>query len=76
MQVSPGDAENEVHLRCNLVVHEIRSGDHRQLGLGDLRALPAKCYYVLRRSDRWRIAHKKVVLINRHMPIINLSFLI
>lgn len=76
VQVTPGAADNEVNVRCNLVVHEVRSGDHRQLGLGDLRALPAKCYYVLRREERWRIAHKKVVLINRHMPIINLSFLI
>ena len=76
VQAWPGDAANEAIVRSNLVVHEIRSGDHRQLGLGDLRALPAKCLYVLRREERWRIAHKKVVLVNRHMPLINLSFLI
>ena len=78
VQVRPsnGERDRDANIRCNLVVHEIRTGDHRQLGLGDLRALPGKCEYILRREVRWRIAHKKVVLINRHTPIVNLSFLI
>jgi len=76
VQVWRGDHEDEALVRCNVVVHEIRVGDHLQLGLGQQRALAGKCEYRLRYQDGWRIACKKVVLINRHMPIVNLSFLI
>ena len=74
VQVLDCDAQGEARVRCNLVVHEIRTGDHRQLGLGDLRALPGKCEYRLRREERWLIVEKKVVLINRDLPLVNLSF--
>ena len=76
VQVWEGARPNEVHVRCNLVVHELRRGNHRQLGLGNQRALAGKCEYVLRYEDGWRIALRKVVLINRHLPIVNLSFLL
>ena len=76
VQVWPDGQIGQVIVRCNLVVHEIRSGDHLQLGLGDQRALAAKCDYLMRYDETWRIAQKKVVLINRHLPIVNLSFII
>jgi len=76
VQVWGGDSDDEAVVRCNLVVYEIRAGDHLQLGLGQQRALAGKCEYRLRHQDGWRIACKKVVLINRHMPIVTLSFLI
>ena len=76
VQVWGGDREDEALVRCNLVVYEIRVGDHLQLGLGQQRALAGKCEYRLRYQDGWRIAGKKVVLINRHLPIVNLSFLL
>src|ERR687887_1517601 len=75
VQVWEGARPNEVRVRCNLVVHELRRGNHRQLGLGNQRALAGKCEYILRYEDRWRIALREVVLINRHLPIPNLSFL-
>jgi ethylbenzene dioxygenase subunit beta len=76
VQVWGGDRADEALVRCNLVLYEIRGGDHLQLGLGQQRALAGKCEYRLRYHDGWRIACKKVVLINRHMPIVNLSFLL
>ena len=77
VQVWHEEGQEEALVRCNLVVHEIRTGDHLQLGLGDQRALASKCEYRLRHQDgKWRIALKKVVLINRHLPITNLSFLL
>ncbi len=77
VQVWHDQGNHEALVRCNLVVHEIRTGDHLQLGLGDQRALAAKCEYRLHYlDDAWRIALKKVVLINRHLPITNLSFLV
>lgn len=75
VQVWGGDRHDEALVRCNLVVCEIRAGDHLQLGLGQQRALAGKGEYRVRYQDGWRIACKKVVLINRHMPIVNLSFL-
>jgi 3-phenylpropionate/cinnamic acid dioxygenase small subunit len=76
VQVWEGDQADEALVRCNLVVYEIRAGDHLQLGLGQQRALAGKCEYRLRYHGGWRIACKKVVLINRHLPIVNLSFLL
>ncbi len=76
VQVWPGTVDSEVRVRCNLELHEVRTGNHSQLGLGDTRVLAGKCEYLLRREDRWRIAHKKVVLLDRHLPLINLSFLV
>jgi 3-phenylpropionate/cinnamic acid dioxygenase small subunit len=76
VQVWHEEGQDEALVRCNLVVHEIRTGDHLQLGLGDQRALASKCEYRLRYQDGWRIALKKVVLINRHLPITNLSFIL
>ena len=77
VQVWHEEGQDEALVRCNLVVHEIRTGDHLQLGLGDQRALASKCEYRLRYQDgQWRISLKKVVLINRHLPITNLSFLL
>lgn len=76
VQVWPGSHDHEVRVRCNLVVHELREGNHLQLGLGVQRALAGKCEYTLRFEHVWKIALKKVVLISRHLPIMNLSFLI
>ena len=76
VQVWHEAGEEEARVRCNQVVHEIRAGDHLQLGLGDQRALASKCEYRLRYRRGWRIVLKKVVLINRHLPITNLSFLL
>ena len=76
VQVWHDEGEADALVRCNQVIHEIRTGDHLQLGLGNQRALAAKCEYRLHYQDGWRILLKKVVLINRHLPITNLSFLL
>lgn len=76
VQVAPAPRPDEALVRCTLAVHELRVGDHLQLGLGDQRVLAATCEYRLRHEAGWRIAFKKVVLINRHLPITNLSFLL
>lgn len=67
----------EVLLRCNMLLHEIRPGDFQelQIGLGEQRSFAGRCEYRLRREDVWRIAEKKVMLLNRDLPLSNLSFL-
>jgi 3-phenylpropionate/cinnamic acid dioxygenase small subunit len=69
---------DEVLVHCSLLCHELRGGDHRQLGLGIERALAGRCEYRLRWLDGegWRMAMKKVVLISRYLPFRNLSFII
>lgn len=72
----PGD-EAEVH--CNLLVYEMRPGDHQRLqtGLAEPRPLAARCRYRLRRQDGgWRIARKQVNLIDRDLPQQNMTFIL
>lgn len=61
----------------NLLVLEMRSGDWRQQGLGDIRQYPGHCTMRFRREDGgWKIQSKTVVLLNRKQPIVGLSFLL
>lgn len=74
------DAENddEVIIRCNVVVYEMRAVATQGLEVarGVPREFPARCEYRLRRAEGWKIAEKKVVLLQRNTPIYNLSFAI
>ncbi len=63
-------------VRCNALVHELRPGDPQQFGLGIHRALAGRCEYRLRHENGWRIALKKVLLIDRSQPIFNLTFIL
>jgi 3-phenylpropionate/cinnamic acid dioxygenase small subunit len=75
--IAPGSRDGEFTVRCNLMLVELREGNYSQLGLGDQRLFCGHCEYLLRRrSDLAAIAMKKVVLINRDVPIVNLSFII
>lgn len=72
------DSSDEVLVTCSLLCHELRGGDHRQLGLGIERSLAGRCEYRLRWVDGvgWRMVMKKVILISRYLPFRNLSFII
>jgi benzoate/toluate 1,2-dioxygenase subunit beta len=68
---------DEAVVRCNVVVHEQRPGDPGQVGLGAARSIACRCEYRLLRVHRsWRIASKKVDLLERDLPLYNLTFLI
>ncbi len=78
VEVEPS-APGEVLLRCNVLILELRPGDHQaiQKGLGNQRALAGRCFYRLVSADGgWRIALKKVMLIDRDMPLYNLTFVL
>jgi len=72
------EGSDEVMLTASLLCHELRGGDHRQLGLGVERALAGRCEYRLRfvEGDGWKMVMKKVILISRYLPFRNLSFII
>lgn len=62
---------------CVQTISELRPGGPRQEGLGVQRTFVARAEYRLRQvDDRWRIALKKVRLINCDRPIYNLTFVV
>jgi len=69
--------DGEVLVRSNQTIHEVRTGDYRQTGLGQLTMLVSRVEHTLRLDDgRPRIAMKKIMLLNSDMPQGNLTFLI
>ena len=74
VQVCSSDAES-ASVRCALSVSELREGDFTQLGLGEQRWFAGRCEYRFARLPALKIHLKKVVLINRDLPIENLSFM-
>jgi phenylpropionate dioxygenase-like ring-hydroxylating dioxygenase large terminal subunit len=74
--VAASEATNEVVVRCGVFVTELREGDYQQLGLGEQRLFSGHCEYRLRQEDKLSIARKKLLLMNRDVPIVNLSFLL
>jgi 3-phenylpropionate/cinnamic acid dioxygenase small subunit len=79
VQVFPGDKPDEVIIHCNQLITEMRPGDHQYLqsGLGQPRTFAARCKYTVRQVEgEWRIAQKLVLLINRDLPLENISFIL
>ena len=77
VRVKPdGDTQDDIVL-CTVMVTELREGNYVQFGLGNQRVFSAHGEYRLRQgSDGPLIALKKLVLINRDLPIENLSFIL
>jgi 3-phenylpropionate/cinnamic acid dioxygenase small subunit len=76
VEVGPGEGPEEAQVRCNQLIAEMRPGGPGQAGLNNPRWLAARCEYRLRRVDgSWRIALKKVVLLDADQPQYNLSFI-
>lgn len=77
VQVGAGSGDNDSRVFCNTIIYEMRLGDSRQVGLGDPRWVAGRCEYLLRPDeDGWRIAMKKVSLLQRELPLYNLTFII
>lgn len=77
VEVDQPDESGKTLVRCAQVIGELRPGGLRQVGLNDQRQLFARCEYRFRYVDgEWRIALKKVVLLNADQPIYNLTFIV
>ena len=78
VEVDAGAAKDEILIRCNALIQELRPGDFQELqvGLGAQRALAARCEYRVRTAGTWRISEKKVLLLNRDHPVSNLTCII
>lgn len=71
-----GEREDETSVHCVVMVTELREGDYLQGGLGEQRLFSGHCSYRLRRAETLSIVCKKLLLVNREIPIVNLSFLL
>jgi 3-phenylpropionate/cinnamic acid dioxygenase small subunit len=67
---------DQILVRANVLITEIRAGDDGQPGLGEQRWLSARCRYRLEADAPYRIREKRVVLLNRRAPIYNLTMLL
>ena len=78
VRVAPPERDDEALVRCAVMIAEMREGNYLQLGLGEQRVFAAQCEYRLRRNGdgALAIAMKKLVLMNRDTPIVNLSFIL
>lgn len=78
VRVLPSGRDDEALVRCSSMIAEMRAGNYLQLGLGEQRLFAGQCEYRLRRNGdgALAIALKKLVLMNRDTPIINLSFIL
>ena len=78
--VSNVEVENKddsVVMHSSQLIYEVRTGNFRQTGLGDVRPLVARVRHELRPDQgSLKIWQKKVLLIDRDMPQGNLTFLI
>ncbi len=71
-------ASGEVTVYSSQIIYEIRgvTADDRQLGLGDQRTFAGRAEHRLRRENSvWKISLKRLVLLNRNLPIPNMTFL-
>jgi 3-phenylpropionate/cinnamic acid dioxygenase small subunit len=70
-------AADSVTIRSSQVIYEMRTGDFKQVGLGDVRPLVASVEHILRPADgRMKIAQKRILLINRDTWQGNMTFII
>lgn len=81
IEVDPGEPADyndaDATVRSNQVVYEVRLGDFRQVGLGEVRPIVSTVEHRLRRvGDELKIARKKILLIDREMTQANLTFII
>jgi 3-phenylpropionate/cinnamic acid dioxygenase small subunit len=76
VRVNPADGHH-MRVLSHQVIYEVRTGDYRQLGLGDMQMIVARVEHILDLSPGSpRIAKKTISLLNRDMPLGNLTFLI
>ena len=79
VEIEETESPEEVTVRCNQIVAEMRPGDHQELqkGIGAPRLIACRCTYRLRQeNDVWLIAMKQASLINRDLPLQNITFII
>lgn len=71
--------DNQVSVFSSQIIYEIRAGgaDYRQFGLGEQRSFAARCEHRFELQEGvWKIALKKMLLLNRDVAVENLTFIL
>jgi len=79
VEVENANPSDTTIVRCNTIIYEMRPGDHQMLqaGLADMRTFAGRCRYrLLRQNGNWHIAFKQINLINRDLPLENITFIL
>ena len=77
VEVDPELVDGAARVWCVQMIAEMRPGGPGQAGLGDPRWFAARCEYRLKLDDgEWRIALKRVALIDSDRPLYNLTFVV
>jgi 3-phenylpropionate/cinnamic acid dioxygenase small subunit len=77
VEVGEPDPEGDTPVLCSQIVAELRPGGQAQVGLNRTRVFAARCEYRLRPGPSgWRIALKKVLLLDADQPLYNLTFVL
>jgi len=73
-----GSADGDgIVVHSNQLIFELRTGDYRQVGLGELRPIPTSVTHELvRAGESFKIRSKTIRIIDRDMPQSNLTFLL
>ncbi len=71
------ESANGVTIRSNQVIYEMRTGDYRQAGIGEISSIIAQVEHNLQLiGNDLKIKRKKILLMNRDTWQGNLTFLI
>src|SRR5919106_5397233 len=77
VEVDPNPVDGAARVWCVQMIAEMRPGGPGQAGLGDPRWFAARCEYRLKLDDgEWKIALKRVALIDSDRPLYNLTFVV
>lgn len=79
VEVEDGGVPDRAFVHCSAIVYEIRPLDFAdlQVGMGRQRSIAMRCRYDLRfEGDSWKIAEKRILLLDRDVPLYNLTFLL
>ncbi|MGH2737007.1 MAG: aromatic-ring-hydroxylating dioxygenase subunit beta [Actinomycetota bacterium] len=77
VEVDSEPFEGSARVWCTQLIAEMRPGGPSQAGLGEPRWFAGRCEHRLRYDHgRWKIALKKLALLNSDRPLYNLTFLL
>lgn len=75
VRVTPG--KDGYTVASNQVIYELRTGDYKQVGIGELQPIIASVEHEYRATPvGWRIGRKKILLLNRDGWLGNMTFLL
>lgn len=77
VEVDSATVEGAARVWCTQLIAEMRPGGPAQAGLGEPRWFTGRCEYRLRYDgESWKVALKRLALLDSDRPLYNLTFLL